>query len=353
MIELLIADDEQWVREGVAKTIDWASLGIVVSGTAEDGKVAYNLITKTGPDIVLMDIKMPGMSGLQVIEAIQSEQIVNPTFVIITGHADFMYARQALQLSVEDYILKPFSPSNIQECVGKIANEIRLKTMNFILKQHQLSLVRDADKPLLYPQKEEHRLMLGLLARDKESSLGALDEFFAKCALENSFEDVLLCFSILYAQILKFLMSRRRTFPHYQLLDGKKDRIDLLYSFFCSIICDACGPGVAQANPTVLRAVEYIEEYYSYEDLTLEKVAAACFISPAYLSSLFTQTLGVSYIEYLNNTRMAHAKTLLSDHSLRLKDVARMVGFRSVKYFHRVFKGATGTTPSKFREELY
>lgn len=112
MIKLLIIDDERIIRETIASLIDWNSLGISLIGTAENGIEALNMILDEYPDIVLTDIKMPGLSGLDLIERIHA---VNPDtqFVILSGYGEFKFAQRAMQYGVKHYLLKPCNEEQI------------------------------------------------------------------------------------------------------------------------------------------------------------------------------------------------------------------------------------------------
>jgi two-component system response regulator YesN len=112
MLKLLIADDEKIIRETISELIDWKSLGISLMGTAKDGIEAYNMILDEYPDIVLTDIKMPGLSGLELIQKIYAVN-KDTQFIILTGYSDFEYAKKAMQYGVRYYLLKPCNEEQI------------------------------------------------------------------------------------------------------------------------------------------------------------------------------------------------------------------------------------------------
>ena len=90
MLKLIIADDERIIRESISKMIDWNSLGIELIGLCSDGIEAYNMILDECPDIVLTDIRMPGLSGLELIEKI-SQTDLNIQFILLSGVGDVDY----------------------------------------------------------------------------------------------------------------------------------------------------------------------------------------------------------------------------------------------------------------------
>lgn len=105
------------------------------------------------------------------------------------------------------------------------------------------------------------------------------------------------------------------------------------------------------SNQIVDRAIQYILEHYS-ENITLGKLSEQVYVTPMYLSRLFKEKAGVSYIDYLTEVRIENAKHLLSDLSLRIYDIAEMVGYDSRKHFGKIFKERTGLSPKEYRNSL-
>lgn len=123
MIKLLIADDEKTIRETISSLIDWESMGIEVVGLCQNGLEAYNMIVDVGPDIVLTDLKMPGMDGLELIEKIY-ESDRNTQFIILSGYGEFEYAKKAMSFGVREYLLKPCNEAQIVKAI-KSCLEVR------------------------------------------------------------------------------------------------------------------------------------------------------------------------------------------------------------------------------------
>jgi two-component system response regulator YesN len=123
MYKLLIAEDEPTFREGILTMIDWESEGIRVIGTASNGRKALELMETELPDILLTDIQMPQMSGLELIEETQKREI-DLIPVLLTGYSEFEYAQRALKLGVFDYILKPCNPKQVREVILRVKDEL-------------------------------------------------------------------------------------------------------------------------------------------------------------------------------------------------------------------------------------
>ena len=123
-IKLLFVDDEPFVCEQIADSIDWERLGIEVIGICESPVDALDQMVNEAPDILITDIKMPGMDGLDLIAKAKQ---VNPVLesVILSGYAEFSFAQTALQLGVKNYLLKPFSEEELEEVLEKVCGQIR------------------------------------------------------------------------------------------------------------------------------------------------------------------------------------------------------------------------------------
>lgn len=112
MLNLLIAEDERTVREGLVAMIDWASLGIRIYGQADNGLEALPFLESGEVDLLLTDLRMPILDGLQLITEVQKRQL-DIACVILSGYSDFEYAQRAVRLGVIDYLVKPCSPRDI------------------------------------------------------------------------------------------------------------------------------------------------------------------------------------------------------------------------------------------------
>lgn len=119
MYKLILAEDEEDVREGIIAQIDWGSYGFEVVDQAENGREAAESIDRLLPDVVVTDIQMPFMNGLQLSEWIRSRH-PNTKIIILTGYDEFEYAQKAIKLQIDEYILKPFSSQELIDTLLKV-----------------------------------------------------------------------------------------------------------------------------------------------------------------------------------------------------------------------------------------
>ncbi len=134
MYTVFLADDEFKVINGLLKTIHWEELDAEVIGYAQDGIEAIEKINRLHPDIVIIDIRMPKKSGLEVMEAVASDYPC--TFLVFSGYTEFEYAKKALQLKAVDYLIKPVNISDIEKAI-KSAKERVDQLRNFKNPEHR------------------------------------------------------------------------------------------------------------------------------------------------------------------------------------------------------------------------
>lgn len=122
MYRVLIVEDEDIIRKGIAYTFDWLSMGCTIVGEAVNGKEGMEKIEELKPDIVLVDIMMPMMDGLQMIKEASQKCQFKP--IIMTSYADFEYAKQAIDLGVAAYLMKPVDEEELNKSIKKTIEEI-------------------------------------------------------------------------------------------------------------------------------------------------------------------------------------------------------------------------------------
>jgi len=136
VLKLLVVDDEPIIRKGIISLIEWEKYGYTICGEAEDGPSAVDAIFQLKPDLVLLDLHLPGFSGIKVIKKIRAD--LNRTdetfnknirFLIISGYAEFQYAKEAINLDVDGYIEKPIDENILVERITSIAKKMKIKDL--------------------------------------------------------------------------------------------------------------------------------------------------------------------------------------------------------------------------------
>src|SRR5690349_8199949 len=121
MYNVLLIDDEPWSREVVKALGLWERLGFRLSDEAEDGNTGLALIGKLRPDVVITDMRMPGLDGVGLLKAI-NESYPEVKIIVISGYDDFVYLRQAVASRATDYLLKPIDPEELNAALAKCAS---------------------------------------------------------------------------------------------------------------------------------------------------------------------------------------------------------------------------------------
>lgn len=127
MIKVLLVDDEPLIRQGMKIIIDWEAYGYEIAAEAENGMDAIEILKQQEMDLVFVDLRMPGMSGLEMIERIKKDKDIayKIHFIILTGYAEFSYAKEALRLSVDDYLLKPIQENELSKILSSLSAVIQ------------------------------------------------------------------------------------------------------------------------------------------------------------------------------------------------------------------------------------
>jgi len=289
LYRILIVDDEPLIRRGIRATIDWASMGFEIAGEARDGAEGLRLIEELRPDVVLTDIRMPVMDGMEMLAA-ATGRFPDILYVILSGFEEFDYAKRAIGLGVSDYISK---------------------------------LTLDQEAQEIFPRLRER---LDRRQGAIESALSVIGRKLAAQQTENA-----------------------RTAESADSADDPLKVYDRIRDAAWAAQEDLTEQDGGQTGRAVSEARQFIKEHYC-EKVSLETIAKTVHLSPAYLSGLFTKTYGVSIGAYITQLRMEKAKEYLR-RGYSVSKTAEMTGYADMRHFGKMFKNhADGLTPSEWAE---
>lgn len=398
MWKVLIADDEPKIRKGLINSVNWNELGMEVVGEAEDGEIAFEMIQAHSPDILLLDICMPFMDGLELIGKAQ-ELLKDSIIILVTGHDEFTYAQKALKLKVFDYILKPVSQDQLLSVIMKANDKLtELRAMNKYLTwaSHQLeknlpffkeSFLNDwVNNHLTEIEIQEQMKFLGLEFGErlgmfivkvverlsKSELMPEWDRQLLLFAMQNIVEELLQNYqpSLVFRDVkgnIVAISNIKQSVDCAALEKRISDTVERLLKQLVITSYERIDAGLMQVSqvyeklieelyekgsciPIVLLVKRYIEENYNKEDLSLQNLAEEAQISPNYLSRLLKQEIGVSFIDYLTRIRVQKAIQLMNNPKLKIYEVSEMVGYSSQHYFSRAFKRVLGVSPVEYRK---
>ena len=161
MVQLLIVDDEPLVQIGIRSMLNWESMGIEIAGTATNGRQAYDIILEKHPEIVITDIKMPIMDGMQLIEKCQSQEHP-PLFILLTSYEEFALVKQAISYQVLDYLVK-------LELTEDVLNAAIQKALGILEKERKQAAIPETGSDLSLLQDNFYiRLLLNLFETEEQ-----------------------------------------------------------------------------------------------------------------------------------------------------------------------------------------
>lgn len=403
MIRLQIAEDEPLARKAMLQSIDFALHGFDVVAVSADGKEAIEHFEKYAPDLVITDINMPYVSGLDVAKHIR-ESGKSTRVVILTGYDEFEFARQAITYGVSDYLLKPVTA---QEMVSFLEKE---KEAIEALRKHrdeqaEVQSHAHAAEPVIRndylcrlvqgtTQEIEH-LERGINIEGFKRAAVALirvDHFQETAARLNMSWDLLLfavtnilhelaesavgCHVFLLPdadcgvlavsdnqvdlpdRLVRLLSNAVRTLRDtlkIEVTSGMGDLVerfsDIPHSYERAKMALAESAEAKHAIPPIVdKAIRYIDQHYGESGLSLLEMTEHLAVSVSHFTSLFKEHTGKTFVEYLTEVRIEKAKQRLINTDLMLYRVASDVGYDNPTYFASTFKKHVGITPKQFRK---
>ncbi len=347
MYTILIADDEVNTRDNMIDCIDWESLGLHVIALAEDGKTACDLIESLQPDIVLIDIQMPKMNGLEVIHHIRMTLKLPTIFIIMSGYDRFTYAQQALEYQVGRYLLKPFDAAELTSALRYAISLLPPKAEPRPSMQ-QLPMRNS----IYYSIDMEHMLISAINGGMTGTIERACDEFCKKHFSENAqpaerYTSFSLCFSAICRMLLAHNIA---TIPTSACTERSGEQALLQDLKRLSLEAARMLREARNSNRLISDALTYIDAHFT-ERLPLSRIAGQVHISPIYLSNLFTEVIGKTITQYIQELRIEMAKNQLTMTQDSITEIAQSIGYTDIKYFTALFKRCTGMTPGAYRKK--
>ena len=409
-LKVVIADDEVRICQLIQALVNWEEMGMEIAGTANNGIDACEVIEKVCPDILITDIRMPGCSGLELIEKIKKTK-PELEIIIISGYAHFEYAQQAIRYGVGYYLLKPINKVELMGILEKLKNKIGERidseqNRQELLRQAQLqksifepvSFSMSVGMPVTGTRKlgESVQEALKLIPERMVKGSGRLLENLGEPSslkeenlLEKYLREITIAVEVMSAEqadaAVIYLQNETRKIKNihgYELLEligavadlfaacvqmqersrnlelfkkqcrectGTEKLFGCLLDFQRRFIMEMAQKHENDTVRPVRKAKEYIQSHYS-EPLTLEGISEMVGLSTAYFSALFKKTEGEGFAKYLINVRIEQAKVLLRETNLPVTEICRRVGYNDLRHFTHTFERATEVKPSVYRK---
>jgi two-component system response regulator YesN len=368
MYSLFIMDDEPWSREVVKALVDWKTLGFVLSGEAEDGTAGLRELGERRPDIVVTDMRMPGIDGVDLLQAMH-ERHPGMKIIVMSGYSDIVYLKGAIRSKAVEYLLKPINGEELNAALGRCKEELdNRKGFGYMLNPDKQLLPRSpifsSGEAMARYSGFRDRLYASLLALDR-NRVEASFEAFARALGDKEFnvmeaEGLSRIASDLLLLLEQFLSEQETTLEH--LLQGwpvKADRfhkeggpeefVTAMRELYRSAIDGLLALRLSRSRLELEDVMGYIDAHF-HESITLETVAGQFLVSREHLSRLFKSRTGENLSDYILRKRMDKARFLIAEERLPIKHAAQLAGYEDIAYFYRVFKKHFGVTPGELRK---
>lgn len=336
MRRVLIIDDEPWSREVVKSLGEWRRLKLEVVGEAEDGTSGLKAIEELRPDIVVTDMRMPGLDGAGLLKAM-NEKFPALKIIVVSGYDDFVYLKQAIASRAADYLLKPLDPNELNAALEKCAKELDAGPNG--AKPERIPFVfEDPGERDRYLQ-DRRQLRSRLLELDKQGVLDTLNKLGAGL-LEKIGQDLVLILEEFASEngIPPSAMPDLEAFAG----DGASESIAHAYGETLEAVLSARRH---RSRLDMAEVAAFIDRHYQ-DAISLDTVAHFFYVSKEHLSRSFKSYAGINMSEYILRAKMNKAKELIED-GLSIRHAAELTGYSDVPYFYRVFKKHFGFNPGQ------
>lgn len=391
MYNILIVDDEPIVKIALRSILPWEEYGYFICGTAGNGLEALSLIEKQHPDVIITDLKMPGMDGLELIRTLKEKNYPGE-ILVLSNYEDFDSVRSALLLGAADYLLKiKIQADTLLACLNKTTEKLQKKAgEKSPVPEETISENRNR---LLLSFFQGNSSLASFIQENRETKLGFMEKSCAICyvtfekflsndafsisanllrdmildAVQGALQPYILVLNdysalvvfsqreltvsqIKVEQLVKKLYNRFTMYqsfapdmPYQENLKNYEEARKIYQSFH---------QNEGHYKNDVAKTIAYIEENYMHR-LTLASISANVNLSSSYLCRVFKSEVGISITSYLNNLRIRKAATLIKEQALSLKEISAMVGIDDQLYFSRLFKKCMGISPSEYGKKFH
>lgn len=407
MYKMLIVDDEYLARTGICETIDWQQYDISVVATAVNGKDGLEKIAEHKPDIIISDIKMPIMDGIQLVSTLY-EQNYDGIIIMLSGYNDFEYAKTTLEKGVFRYLLKPIDNDELVDTVVQAKDKlIKRRKMDMYISDFDrgIPIIKNSiadsifhgceideefkqkmslyDMPFIehgivvycnvdlstagneQEREQNARNALELVQKGILSILSNHKVFYASTEKRIAFCCDFVDVDALEKSIVRFLREYEKqcsvvvsigisavfnSMAEISAAFGAAKFIasNRLYSVNSVYVAQEVLEQSKMYKRHIVDALQYVAEHYNDCNLKIKTVAEALYVSESYLMHLFKQEVGKTFNTCLTEYRVMMAKQLLVEQKYKVYEIAELVGYQDMKYFGQVFRKAVGCTPSEY-----
>ena len=348
MYQLIIADDEFEIASGIANYFPWEEIGFEVVSSFSNGQEVLSWLRKHSADVLLCDIRMPIMDGIELARQISESPILSGIPVILlSGYREFEYAKSAMQYHVQHYILKPVTRQKLEQLEDILTELYKSKEASH---QKILALSESNYQKELFDALRHH-------------DISCIEDFFHSPLYHNCMSDPNLC-NLMGTRILTTLYDYLGEihFTEQSLLTSKTHTLETWYSlpnpaskanYLETLYFDILNLLLSQKNNNTSAlyryALQYIDTHYTNPDFSISAMADNMNITLSWLSTLFKQHAGKNLNNYVTEKRLERACLLLASPLYSIGEVAHKCGYDDAGYFSSLFRKKIGMNPTEYR----
>jgi two-component system response regulator YesN len=407
VLKVHIIEDEPYIRMELMEIIEWEGYGFTIVGQSKNGKEALKSLEENSVDLIITDIEMPHMSGIEFLKNIR-ERGWDIEVVFLTGFSEFQYAREGAKLNIVDYLLKPIDTNQLIDVLNRVKSKVLEKQIKGN-KSYNKELVSKQMIDIIQGKIKDEEIINSHIDRDyvvvaninikdfdDEGEQWLKDGTYyiymdkIKDKINNAFKLYMVKFIEVdlgsYICILQLKLD-----DGYMILEEKmkdiENEINLNESFSIEIglghICNKLNirnsyfeakkqiynnhlrrfknvfdfevnnenkinNKVSYKDEIVKKSKLYVKENIE-GDITLNKVSQYLNISKNYFCSMFKQETGINFLNYIVQQKIERAKKMLVEENMKVYEVSERLGYSDTTYFSKIFKRNVGVTPQDYK----
>jgi two-component system response regulator YesN len=355
MYKTMIIDDDIATLYILKRFKKWEENGFSVKAEACDGKEALKLLNEQQYDLIITDIKMPGMDGIELLQELR-DRSSDICVIFLSTHSDFEYAKKGIRLGVFDYMTKPLEDETLSEILKRAKTHLDSK----------YDKVQDSNKEdstgLYYPKNREESIINMVLNVSSELENEALETFDEIYGMLD--EDSTKTKTIINTMLYNIISKVDETYPWLGEVESISGNLSVpaenstivIKNYFIRILkevsCKIQKYELNHPDSVIQRICRYIIENIE-NGISLEKVANEVHISRDYVGKLFKQKVQCNFNDYVTKVKMERAKQLLLTGDYKNYEVCEKLGYKKTDYFTSLFKEYTGFTPSEYKKMVF
>lgn len=348
MYTAIIVDDEKMIKKSIAALVDSHDTGFKIIGEAKDGIEALQLNEKYVPDLIITDIRMPKLNGLDFIEKVKVSN-AHSKLLIISGYDEFEYAQSALRFGVVDFLLKPLKPEQFLSSLEKVYLQLEAEHNSSKKRSEWLWVLKSFSETLVQKLWLLEEADVQELIEDMHSRIS--DKYQEDWNAKELYVDLFL---YIQGGLKKEVegWEDKSFFNEAYLPENLPEMKDCLYDNSQAVMEHIRKTRNLGQRTNILTAVKYIRANYSEETLSLQEVADTVQMSPSYFSMEFKAEMGISFKQYITKMRLDQAKEMLNNPSYKTYEIAYNIGYSDYPHFTKTFKKHVGITPTQYRKRI-